>query len=172
MSGDHLFLETSSADATHATGVALGNLVSARDVVILTGDLGAGKTVITQGIASALGVSGQVTSPTFNILVVHAGRVDLAHFDLYRLEQEWQLEDIDFWGVLESDVVSVIEWGDRFPGALPEDTLVVSLSIISDEVRRIDITSTGPRSARLLSRLRDASAAILGVTLPSGGIGS
>ncbi|MDY0087651.1 MAG: tRNA (adenosine(37)-N6)-threonylcarbamoyltransferase complex ATPase subunit type 1 TsaE [Coriobacteriia bacterium] len=164
MSGGHLLLETSCAEGTRAAGAALGSHARPGDVVVLTGDLGAGKTVITQGLASALGVSGRVTSPTFNILVIHSGCADLAHFDLYRLEHEWQLEDIDFWGVLESGAVSVIEWGDKFPDALPEDTLTVMLTIIGDETRHISAKASGPRSARLIGAWREACAAIPGVT--------
>ncbi|MBE0417051.1 MAG: tRNA (adenosine(37)-N6)-threonylcarbamoyltransferase complex ATPase subunit type 1 TsaE [Coriobacteriia bacterium] len=146
-------------------GVALGRAVRPGDVVVLTGDLGAGKTVIAQGVASALGVSGHVTSPTFNILMVHRGHVDLAHFDLYRLEHAEQLEDIDFWGVIEGEAVSLIEWGDRFPQALPADVLTVTLVITGDEYRRIDVSAPGARSSELASEWCAACAAIDGVTV-------
>lgn len=140
---------TFSAEETRAAGAALGRLVLPGDVIVLTGDLGAGKTVLAQGLASALGVSGHVTSPTFNILLVHRGAVDLAHFDLYRLEREEQLEDVGFWEEVEGERVSVIEWGDRFPGALPEDVLAVVLTITGDDTRRIAVSSSGPRSEAL-----------------------
>lgn len=145
---------TSSALETRDAGAALGRLVQPGDVIALTGDLGAGKTVLAQGLASALGVSGPVTSPTFNILVMHRGAVDLAHFDLYRLEHESQLEDIGFWEVVEGEPVSVIEWGDRFPGSLPEDVLTVMLTITGDDTRRVAVSCSGARSEALAREWR------------------
>lgn len=158
-------IETYSAEATRSVGAALGGVVRAGDVIALAGDLGAGKTVIAQGVASALGVSGRVTSPTFNILVLHRGPVDLAHFDLYRLEHAWQLEDIDFWGVIESDAVSLIEWGDRFPETLPADVLTVTLAITGDERRHIVARSSGSRSAELAREWEAACAGLEGVSV-------
>lgn len=169
MSAAGFALETSSAEATRAVGSVLGRLVRPGDVIALAGDLGAGKTVLTQGMASSLGVSGRVTSPTFNVLVVHRGEIDLAHFDLYRLEQAEQLEDIDFWGVVESDAVSVIEWGDRFPDFLPADVLTVTLTITGDEARRIDAAPSGPRSTGLARAWSPACAEIRGVTIQGPG---
>lgn len=162
-------IRTDGAEATRQVGVALGGVVRAGDVVALTGDLGAGKTVLTQGLASALGVDGHVTSPTFNILVVHSATpADLAHFDLYRLEHEWQLEDIDFWGVLESGAISVIEWGDRFPEALPDDVLTVALGITGDESRRIAVGASGLRSSTVAESWREACAGRKGVVVSGG----
>ena len=158
-------LETDAARSTRQAGAALGTAVRAGDIVVLTGDLGAGKTVIAQGVASALGVPGRVTSPTFNILVLHRGSVDLAHFDLYRLEHAEQLEDIDFWGVVEGDGVSLIEWGDRFPEALPADVLTVTLAITGDESRCISVSASGMRSEQLAGEWLVACTALDGVTV-------
>jgi tRNA threonylcarbamoyladenosine biosynthesis protein TsaE len=162
-------LETGSVHATRRAGAALGVALRPGDVIVLTGDLGAGKTVIAQGVASALGVTGHVTSPTFNILVVHRGEVDLAHFDLYRLERIEQLEDIDFWGVIEGDAVSLIEWGDRFPRALPADVLTVTLAITGDESRRISVSASGLRSSALASDWLAACTGIDGVAVAGEG---
>lgn len=164
-----LTIATSSSGATRRAGVALGRIISAGDIVVLTGDLGAGKTVIAKGVAEGLDVAGEVTSPTFNILLVHAGRVELAHFDLYRLDREAQLEDIDFWGVLEGGAACLIEWGDRFPGALPQDVLTVSLAITGDMERAIRVEASGPRSAELESVWAEECRGIEGVrVLPNG----
>jgi len=161
-------LVTSSAEATRGAGRALGEVIGAGAVVVLTGDLGAGKTVLAKGVAEGLIVAEEITSPTFNILLAHAGRVELAHFDLYRLERESELEDIDFWGVLESGAACLVEWGDRFPGALPADVLTVSLSITGDESRRVDIAASGPHSADLVEAWVAASAALPGVEVADG----
>lgn len=143
-------LRSGSAEQTAILGRWLASVLRPGDVVVLAGDLGAGKTCLVAGVGRALGVSGRVTSPTFNILLAHKGpRLTLNHVDLYRLEREEQLEDIDLRGALESGGVSFIEWGDRFPRALPADRLVVVITIAGDEERELAVDSTGPRSEEL-----------------------
>jgi len=143
---------TTSPDETRHAGELLGRLVTPGDVVALTGDLGAGKTVLVQGIASGLGVVGHVPSPTFNILLVHRAPVTLFHFDLYRLEKAGQLADIDFYETLESGGVSVIEWADRFPAELPSDRLDVAIAAPDESTRELRIAGTSPRAHRLARR--------------------
>lgn len=140
---------TTSADQTERAGEALGSLVAAGDVVVLTGDLGAGKTHLVQGMARALGARERVTSPTFNLLLVHPGPLPLYHFDLYRLEREEELEDIAFYETVEGDGVSAIEWGDRFPASLPTDRLTVVIHREGETRRRFDVQGRGARGARL-----------------------
>lgn len=143
-------LETSSSDETTVLGHALATALRPGDVVALTGDLGAGKTQLVKGVAEGLGVREAVTSPTFSILGVHPGtRLTLNHFDLYRLDLESELEDIDFWGVMESGGATLVEWGDRFPEALPSDHLSVVVTFVSDTARRFGLVPAGPRSAAL-----------------------
>jgi tRNA threonylcarbamoyladenosine biosynthesis protein TsaE len=141
-----LVIPTASEQETAEAGVRLAGLLEPGDVLALTGDLGAGKTALTKGVARGLGVSEPVVSPTFNILLVHEGRLALHHFDLYRLEDEAQLEDVDFYGTLEAGCVSLVEWGDRFPAALPPDHLEVALHITGDTTRRIELSPGGTRS--------------------------
>lgn len=142
-------VETENDAETRRAGEELAYLLCAGDVVVLSGDLGAGKTQLTKGIALGLDVSEPVTSPTFNILLVHEGRLPLYHFDLYRLDSAEQLEDLDYFGTLEADGVSVVEWGDRFAVAMPEDHLLVTIRITGDEERCLHIVGVGARSARL-----------------------
>jgi tRNA threonylcarbamoyladenosine biosynthesis protein TsaE len=142
-------VETRSAAQTAELGVGLAGCLEPGDVIVLAGDLGAGKTTLTQGVARGLGVDGPVVSPTFNLLVVHPGRLTLNHLDLYRLTREEELEDIDFHGTLESGGVSLIEWGDRFPRALPADRLEISLHVEGADRRSIRVEGHGARSARL-----------------------
>jgi tRNA threonylcarbamoyladenosine biosynthesis protein TsaE len=144
-------LHTGSAAETAACGRALAHLVRAGDVVVLSGDLGAGKTQLTKGLAEGLGVVEPVTSPTFNILLVHEGRVPLYHFDLYRLEDADELVDLDYFATLEADGVSVVEWGDRFADAMPSEGLCVAITIEGDEARRLAITPIGTRGETLAS---------------------
>lgn len=140
---------THSAAETERAGELLARLLEPGDVVALAGDLGAGKTCLVQGVARGLGVSEPVTSPTFNLLLVHPGRLPLYHFDLYRLERAEELEGIDFFETLESDGASVIEWGDRFPEALPADHVLVVIHREGESERRFEVTAQGARSERL-----------------------
>jgi tRNA threonylcarbamoyladenosine biosynthesis protein TsaE len=150
---------TDSEAATQAIGRALADFVVPGDVIALTGDLGAGKTQLTKGLAAGLGVPEPVTSPTFNILLVHEGRLPLYHFDLYRLVDAAQLEDIDYWGTLEAGGVSVVEWGDRFPEALPEECLILRLHTTGDGEREIEPEARG---MRLAAMWREATASLAG----------
>jgi tRNA threonylcarbamoyladenosine biosynthesis protein TsaE len=137
---------TTSPSQTLVAGELLGRLAQPGDVIALTGGLGAGKTALTQGIASGLGTVGHVPSPTFNILLVHRALLTLNHFDLYRLDTADQLVDIDFYATLESGGVSVIEWADRFPAELPDDRLEVAIETTGDSERTLRVTGFGPAS--------------------------
>jgi len=158
-------ITTQSEAATQAAGGALAALVAPGDVVVLSGDLGAGKTQLTKGLARALGVTEPVTSPTFNLLLVHEGRIPLYHLDLYRLESASQLEDIDYWGTLEADGVSVVEWGDRFAEAVPEECVVVRIHITGDDERVLEVEGRGARGTALASAWADRCRSLAGVRL-------
>ena len=158
-------MHTPSAEATRALGGVLGRLVAPGDVILLSGDLGAGKTQLVKGLAATLGVVEPVTSPTFNILLVHEGRLPLYHVDLYRLERAEQLEDIDYFGTLEAGGVAAVEWGDRFPEAAPDDHLGIRLHILGDDERLLDIDGVGPRSSSLAEELARDAATIPGVRI-------
>jgi tRNA threonylcarbamoyl adenosine modification protein YjeE len=118
----------------------------------LIGDLGAGKTTFTRGIAVGAGVDPTVvTSPTFSLVNLYPGRVGLAHLDLYRLEDERALDEIGFDDAVESaGAAAVIEWADRFADRLPRDHLWIELGH-AGAARALTATATGPRSAALLA---------------------
>lgn len=143
---------SASPEDTENAGRALASVLVPGDVVVLTGDLGAGKTRFTKGVAAGLGVEAPVTSPTFNILLVHEGEMPLYHFDLYRLDEPLQLEDIDYFATLESDGVSVVEWGDKFTEAEPLDGVLVTLSVTGDSERRAEARPYGTRGEAVLRR--------------------
>jgi tRNA threonylcarbamoyladenosine biosynthesis protein TsaE len=129
----------SDADATRRLGSRLARLVEPGDVILLEGDLGAGKTTFTQGLASALGVDSAVTSPTFtlmNISPTDAG-FDLVHVDVYRLERLSEVVDLALAEMLDDGAVVVVEWGERAVAALRGEYLFVSLLSGSDEGRRV-----------------------------------
>lgn len=141
---------SASAEETAALGEKLAALLEPGDVVVLDGDLGAGKTQFSKGVAAGLGVAEEVTSPTFPILLEYEGsRLPLFHFDLYRLSHEDELEDVDFFGVLESDGVSLVEWGGKFPDALPEERLDVFIRLGADGGRVLELAGVGRRGAEL-----------------------
>ncbi|MDR1713359.1 MAG: tRNA (adenosine(37)-N6)-threonylcarbamoyltransferase complex ATPase subunit type 1 TsaE [Coriobacteriales bacterium] len=137
---------TESAKETQALGRRLATELRPGDVLLLTGDLGAGKTQLVKGIASVLGITEAITSPTFNLMLEYRGGDGelLRHFDLYRLESPEQLEDIDYFGLLEAgDAVSVVEWGDKFPEALPVCYRLVRFSILTQDMREIVVEDIG-----------------------------
>ena len=112
---------THAPQETAALAERLGGAAEAGTVLCLVGDLGAGKTLFTQGFARGLGVTEEVTSPTFALMNQYCGRLPVTHFDLYRLEREDELDEIGFYEYAEpSGGVVLIEWADKFPDALPE----------------------------------------------------
>ena len=102
-----------SAEETLKAGERLGRTLTGGDIVALFGQLGAGKTVFAKGIAKGLGISEEVTSPTFTFLKEYDGKLKLYHFDLYRIEDEEALENIGFCDYLQSEGVCVIEWPEK-----------------------------------------------------------
>lgn len=145
--------KTPTAEATKQLAATLAPYLYPGDVILLKGDLGAGKTQFAQGLAEALGVRAQVTSPTFNILLeYHDGRVPLYHFDLYRLEDEAELDDIAYFEAIDGDGdgVALVEWGDKFPASMPCDYLEVSITVEDQGRRRVRAHSFGVRARQLL----------------------
>lgn len=136
-------LELPAAADTRTLGAGLGRMLRAGDLVVLTGDLGAGKTTLTQGLAEGLGVRGPVTSPTFVIARVHpslVGGPDLVHVDAYRLGSVAELDDLDLDTALEESV-TVVEWGL----GLAEQLAPAHLSIV---LERADVGGGGPEGRR------------------------
>lgn len=149
-------IEARSQDETAVLGRLLGGAARRGDVIALSGPLGAGKTYLAQAVARGMGVIEPVPSPTFNLLLVHAGEPPMFHFDLYRLERASQLEDIDFYETLESGGVAVIEWADRFPEELPDDRLDVGIEPTGVDARRLTLMPTGTHSIRLAKTVVEA----------------
>lgn len=112
-------------------------------VICLDGDLGAGKTLFVQNLAASLGVQGEVTSPTFNLMNLYEdGRLPLVHFDLYRLDQEYELDEIGFYDYVENpDGLVLIEWAEKFPECLPEDHIALQIQRTDVENERVLVFS-------------------------------
>ena len=132
--------ETNSAAETRALGEKLSGSLRPGDVVVLEGELGAGKSELARGIAQGLGVRETVTSPSFTILNVYeSGRCPLYHFDWYRLESEDELYELGMDEYLGGDGIAVVEWAERCPEAVPENTIRITLDVTGEESRRINI---------------------------------
>lgn len=136
--------ETHSVAETQKLGAALAQQLKPDDVLLLLGDMGAGKSEFTRGLARGLGVTGYVTSPTFTILQVHEdGRLPLYHFDWYRLSDPEELYELSMDEYLQNGGVAVIEWPSRAEEAIPESYLEVDIRPVGDEERLITFTSAG-----------------------------
>ena len=120
---------TNSPEETAHLAELVGQKIREGTVLCLEGDLGAGKTLFVQSLARTLGVEGEVTSPTFNLMNVYEGICRIYHFDLYRLETEEELDDIGFYEYTEEpEGIVVIEWPDKFPESLPDDYIRVRIT--------------------------------------------
>lgn len=129
-------------------GERLARLLEPGDLLVLTGDLGAGKTVLTQGIGAGLGVRGQVLSPTFVIARVHPARIPLVHVDAYRLGGLAEVDDLDLDASVE-DSVTVVEWGEGLVEGLADARLAVHITrSIDTEDRIVTMTPYGDRWLR------------------------
>ena len=137
-------MRTRSPEETRAFGRSLAQKLQPGDVLLLWGNLGAGKSEMTRGIAEGLGVSGPVTSPSFTILNVYDdGRIPLYHFDWYRLESAEELYEMGMDEYLGGDGVAVVEWPSQCPEAIPETYLSVELKPVGETEREITLTPMG-----------------------------
>ncbi|MQA83248.1 MAG: tRNA (adenosine(37)-N6)-threonylcarbamoyltransferase complex ATPase subunit type 1 TsaE [Streptosporangiales bacterium] len=130
-----------------ALGRRLAELLHAGDLVVLSGELGAGKTTLVQGLGEGLGVRGPITSPTFIIARVHpslTGGPALVHADAYRLQSVAEIDDLDLDASVE-DSVTVVEWGEGMAEGLTEDRLEVTISRADGEERSVRLTGVGRR---------------------------
>ena len=145
-------LESSGPEETRRLGEALGRAAEAGDVVLLSGELGAGKTVFVQGIARGLEFQGPVSSKSFVLLGEYAGRLTLYHADLYRLGSPDEVEELALEEI-SSDGVLVVEWPERGDGVLPEERLTLFFEVTGPETRRITAEATGERARALAEAL-------------------
>jgi len=153
---------TTSPEETQLIGELLGRTLMAGSVVCLRGDLGAGKTCLTQGVGRGMDVDGVIHSPTFvfiNEHPPHSSGPCLYHVDLYRV---YDADDVFALGLEEymyGDGVTVIEWADRAQEIMPPDCLWITLTYLDEGRRRLDFEARGESYTRALSRLREAIAA-------------
>jgi tRNA threonylcarbamoyladenosine biosynthesis protein TsaE len=178
-------LKTAGARQTEAVGEAIGPLLQVGDLVVLTGDLGTGKTTFTKGLARGLGVTQRVTSPTFTIVQEYDGRVPVAHVDVYRLARIQELHDFGFDELIESRV-TVVEWGEAIAQVLPFDRIDVRIAmvdepdpdavsaaepdgeVVEDDRRVVEVVASGPAWVARRPALEAALVAVLEAGIGAG----
>lgn len=149
-------LEAASPQQTDAIATTLAGFVRSGDLVVLAGEMGAGKTRFAAAFCRALGVDDQVTSPTFNLVHRHAtAGGEVWHVDLYRLERLAEVEDLGLLEACEEGAIVVVEWGDVIPG-LDREALVVRLTPTGPTTRLIEVSANGDRFVSRWDRIGHA----------------
>ena len=155
-----MHVRTRSVEATRQVAAALEPILLPGDVILLSGDLGAGKTAFVQGLAAALGVTEQVTSPTFTLAASYEGRLRLHHLDVYRLDNLAEVLDLDLPELLEDQATICIEWGEVVVPELPRDFLRIRLHLghLEDieDARVLEIEPVGPSWVSRNQKLEEA----------------
>lgn len=149
-----LKLISHSPEQTQRLGTNLGKLAQAGDVFLLCGDLGSGKTCLTQGIAWGLDVKEYAFSPSFVLVREYSGRLPLYHMDLYRLDHIEEIVDLGLDEYFYGDGVCAVEWAEKGWPVLPQENLLIKLSHVSDTERSLSLEPNGRRYSQLLKSLK------------------
>ena len=145
---------TNSTEQTMNLGQELGSLLSPGDVVLLKGDLGAGKTHFAKGVALGLDITDYVTSPTFTLINEYQGRLPLYHMDFYRLDDPGEAMDLGVEEYYYGGGATLIEWPDKITGFLPDEYLAIDIRVLGEDSRKISIWSKGDRYHGLVEELK------------------
>ena len=151
-----LALTSLSLNETKKLGNALGKALKGGDVVLLNGELGAGKTTITKSIAKGIGIKSAryVVSPSYAIINEYDAKLKIYHFDLYRLANADEFHELGAYEYLDSDGVCLIEWGDKFTEAMPNQRLELKLEHAGEKERNATLTAYGKRYEEILKELK------------------
>ena len=155
MTDNSLDFISRSPEQTRRLGMRLGNLLQTGDILALSGDLGAGKTTLMQGIAQGWGSTDSVSSPTFVLVNIYR-RPDgglLHHMDAYRVESAIEAEDLDLDAMISSGAL-VVEWAERITAALPREILWINMNWVADEHRSLVLKPIGSRSQQLVAEFK------------------
>lgn len=148
-------IELNSLEKTRKLGEKLGEILRGGDLISLMGDLGAGKTTLTQSIAKGLGINDYVTSPTFTLINEYEGRIPLYHFDVYRLGDIEELYDLGYEEYFYSNGVTIVEWGDKVLEVFPKDRINIDIKKgMNFEDRVIYIYGEGKRVEEIIKELK------------------
>lgn len=148
-------MRSTSPETTLQIGADIGRLSDPGQIILLTGDLGSGKTVLVKGIARGLNIEMEITSPTYNLINEYPGECPLYHMDLYRLDDSQQLYDLGFMDYLDRSGVIAIEWPEIAFEFLPPEFLFIRIEILEDEQRSLEFRAEGRQSNLLMERLAD-----------------
>jgi tRNA threonylcarbamoyladenosine biosynthesis protein TsaE len=151
---DQLNFISHSTQQTHRVGVTLGKLLQAGDILLLSGELGAGKTTLTKGLAEGLGVEGYVNSPTFTLVNEYQGRLPVYHLDCYRLESGREALDFGIEEYLYGDGVTIIEWFELIAEILPPEHLTIRLRHLNETKRDLRFEPAGKRYIELTNQFK------------------
>jgi tRNA threonylcarbamoyladenosine biosynthesis protein TsaE len=143
---------TASAEETRRLGERIGRLLNPGDVLLLSGELGAGKTTFVQGLARGLGFEGSASSKSFVLMGEYRGHITLYHADLYRLDDPREVQELAIDEV-SADGVLAVEWPERAPQVLPDEHLRLNFQITGEESRRITLSAHGERAQEIIRRL-------------------
>ncbi len=149
----YMKITINSIEDTERLAQTIATLVTRGDVLLLHGDLGAGKTTFSQFFGKALGIEQKITSPTFNIIKSYEGKLLFHHMDCYRLEGAE--DDLGFDEYFYGDGVTIVEWPEMIEEFLPEDYIELNLKYIEDSKREIEIQAMGSRGNRLKEQIID-----------------
>ncbi len=153
---DCLKLITHSPEQTRQLGTSIGELARPGDVILLTGELGTGKTCLTQGIAWGLNIQEYTLSPSFVIMRELYGRLPLYHIDLYRLDNIEEIADLGLDDYLYGKGFCVVEWAEKGLSIMPEECLLIEISHLSETDRSFELRPSGQRYSDMLEQLKGA----------------
>jgi len=147
-------LTSHSPEQTQKLGVSIGELALPGDIFLLVGELGTGKTCLTQGIAWGLGIKEYAVSPSFVLVRELHGRLPLYHIDLYRLDHIEEIIELGLDDYLYGNGVCVVEWAEKGPDALPAEHLLIQISYLPDTKRHFRLKPSGPRYREIINQLK------------------
>ena len=157
ISNDSVHIETGETEQTIEFGRLIGSLLKAGDVVALIGQLGAGKTHFTKGIAEGQGVGDRnvVTSPSYVIVKQYKGRLPIYHFDAYRLKSADEMYEIDCVGFFWGNGISIIEWADKVIECLPDEFVKITIKVLGKTLRGINVSYNGERYRNFMDEIKE-----------------
>ncbi len=152
---DHITVVSNGVNDTVRLGKLIGKNLKAQDIICLFGRLGTGKTVLTKGIASGLGIERKkVISPSFILIREHSqGRLPLYHFDLYRLKSPADILGLGYEEYLYGEGVTVIEWADRLGSLMPKEFIKIDLKLLKNSHRSLKFSASGKHYKELLKKI-------------------
>ncbi len=154
---NYLELTSHSPEQTQRLGVSIGEVTLPGDILLLSGDLGVGKTCLTQGIAWGLDIDEYTLSPSFVIVREHQGRLPLYHIDLYRLDDIAEIMELGLDNYLYGDGVCVVEWAEKGLSILPAEHLFIEISYLTDTERSLKLKSGSRRYREIMAQLKHLS---------------